>query len=138
MMFPWLAKRLDTHFQQAGEIMKRRTFIKTVVTGALSGMALVALPAMRAGAGFLLPQPPVFIKALGKSFQGTHNGQVYASLDGGLAWHKLADFGSHCSIQAIYERQGFLYLQVGVQKYSFYLKSSDGRLWRTVDSIPAA
>ena len=118
--------------------MHRRTFLKSVVTTTLSGLALLALPAIRASAGLLLPLSPAFLKALGKSFQGTRNGQLLESLDGGLTWRKLANFGSHCSIQAIQERQGVLYLQVGVQKYRFFLKSSDGRLWRTVDSIPAA
>jgi len=119
--------------------LNRRAFLKQVVAATtLVGISLVTRPEVRAAAGFLPSQASASIQALGRHFQGTTNGRLLESLDGGQTWKKIADFGDHCSVLAIQERHNTLYLQVGIQQFSFFLKSSDGRLWRTIDAIPAA
>ena len=70
--------------------------------------------------------------------RGTRDGQLQESLDGGLTWKRVFDFGSHCAVLGICERQGQIYAEVGLQQYSFFVKSTDARQWVTAPFIPAA
>jgi hypothetical protein len=104
----------------------RRNFIK--VAGLTAGALLLA-PAAAQGAGsYIIAQTT----ALGKMYRGTRDGLVFESGDGAKTWQQVANFGSHCAVQALQERRGRLQAQVGVAGYGFALTSSDARLWRTV------
>ena len=119
--------------------MNRRAFFKKVMgAAALAGMTLAVRPEVRAWASFLPGQASARLKFSGRQLQGTSNGRLLESLDGGLTWQKIADFGSHCSIQAIQERQGLLYLRIGLLQYHFFLQSADGRRWLTAADFAAA
>ncbi len=117
--------------------MNRRNFIKTLLTTTLAGLAVITLPIIRASASLNPTRGYLKSQRLGRSFQGTVDGRLLESADEGQTWRPLFNFGSHLSVLGIYERQGSLYLEMGVQGYSFYLKSQDGRAWLTTSAIPA-
>ena len=71
-------------------------------------------------------------QALGRTFKGTPDGWILESLDIGKTWRPIANFGTHCSIQALFERQDKIHAQVGVLAHSFLLVSTDARMWRTL------
>ena len=110
--------------------MNRRSFLIRIAQVTLGGIVAAALPgSLIAAVRAADPETA----ALGKLFRGTRQGQVLESLDGGQTWHPRANFGKHCAILALRERGGQLYVQVGVQRNSFYLRSSDARTWYTVE-----
>ena len=117
--------------------MNRRTFLTQITRGALAGAAVFTLPGIQASTYF---SSSAFIKAdvLGKTLKGTRDGRLFESVDQGKTWLPTANFGSHCSIVSILERQGRIFTVIGIQRFTFYLASIDGREWRTVDTIPAA
>jgi hypothetical protein len=117
--------------------MNRRNFIKTLLNTTLAGLAVITLPIIRASASLNPSRGYLISKRLGRSFQGTVDGQLLESLDEDQTWRHLFNFGSHVSVLGMYERQGSLYLELGVQRFSFFLKSPDGRVWLTTAAIPA-
>ena len=118
--------------------MNRRAFIKGVALSSLAGVAAISMPTLQASASLTPPPAEVRVNALGRIVKGTRDGQVFESLDGGSSWQALVNFGPQCPILEIQQRQGALYARVGFQRYSFLLKSADGRTWRTVNALPAA
>ena len=68
--------------------------------------------------------------------RGLPDGRILESIDRGRTWRTVADFGRKCKIAAIVERRGQFYARVAFQSYSFFLKSSDGKVWWTADRIP--
>jgi hypothetical protein len=69
----------------------------------------------------------------GKLYQGTQNGILYESVDGGKTWQKIANFGEHCAIVKIAtHRDGSVALSLACIAHTFDLHSQDARLWRTV------
>jgi hypothetical protein len=117
--------------------MNRRKFFRYLSRGALAGATLLAFPSIPASTMFN-PSSFFTVTALGKIFKGTHDGRLFESQDGGKSWLPLANFGSHCSIVSIVERQSALYAVIGVQQFTFNLKSNNGREWQTIPFIPAA
>ena len=110
--------------------MDRRSFLIGIAKVTLSGIAVAALPgSLVAAVRAANPETT----ALGRLFRGTRDGRVLESLDNGKTWQRRTNFGQHCSILALRERGGQLYVQVGVQRYSFYLRSSDAHTWYTVE-----
>jgi hypothetical protein len=109
--------------------MDRRIFLK----GMAVGLGVFAFPSFQTGS--LLNASSGFVEAsvLGRLFRGTRDGQILESLDHGRTWNPIANFGNHCSIRAILERETEIYTEVGLQGYSFYLRSPDARTWYTVD-----
>ncbi len=110
--------------------MNRRSFLIGIAQLTLGGIVVAGLPG-RLIASVLAANPEA--RALGRSFKGTRDGQILESLDNGKTWQRCADFGQRCSIVALREREGQLYVQVGVQGHSFYLRSSDAHKWYTVE-----
>jgi photosystem II stability/assembly factor-like uncharacterized protein len=106
--------------------LSRRTFLK--VAG-LTASALLLAPGSAQGAGnYFIVQT----EALGRQYRGTRDGLVFESVDGGRNWQQVANFGSHCVVQALHQRQDQLVAQVGVAGYAFALTSRDARTWHTV------
>jgi hypothetical protein len=104
----------------------RRSFFK--VAGLTAGALLLA-PAAAQGAGnYVIVQTA----ALGNLYRGTRDGLVFESGDGGKTWQQVANFGSHCAVQALSDRRGKLQAQIGVGAHGFELASADGRKWYTV------
>lgn len=64
--------------------------------------------------------------------RGTVGGQIQRSLDAGLSWHGLADFGPQCAVTGLSNRDGQLLARLEVAGHPFWLVSSDGKLWRSV------
>ena len=110
--------------------MNRRSFLIGIAKVTLSGIAVAALPGSLMAAVRLADPEAI---ALGKLFKGTRNGRVLESLDGGQTWQPRANFGKHCAVLALVERQGQLWAQIGLQGYSFFLTTSDARTWYTVE-----
>lgn len=106
----------------------RRSFIKVtgLAIGALLMTPIVTLPSSMSG------RFSIQAEALGKRYLGTRTGLVFESADGGQTWQQVANFGSHCAVMDLREREGQVFAAIAVAGYSFQLKSSDARLWRTV------
>ena len=117
--------------QQQSSSMNRRSFLKVMAQVSTTGLALAMLVELPARTAFDASRAPVQTQALGKEFRGTSDGRVFESLDGGKTWQLIANFGKHCSILALLERQGQVYAQIGVQGYSFLIRSPNARLWYT-------
>jgi hypothetical protein len=117
--------------------LNRRDFFKTmlVAAGALAAVALNSPPIQAIAAAVF--RGPVQLALKDRALQGTRDGQVLVSTDAGKTWQKTANFGSHCAVLDLVERNDLIYARVGLQQYSFVLQSADGRTWRTAPSIPA-
>ena len=117
--------------------MTRRTFLKGMAQASLVALASLPLSLLPAGT-----HPDVALAAQtnlgGITLRGTRDGLILQLPAGGTGWQKIANFGSHCSILAIVQRQGQVYVTVGIQGYSFFLRSPDTRTWWTTDAIPPA
>lgn len=116
----------------------RRSFLR--VAGLAAGALLLA-PAVRASRPLRGPgdlrrggrdRSTVQAAALGKLYQGTSDGLVLESVDDGLTWQQVANFGSHCRVVALTEREERLLAKIGVGPYAFELISTDARRWYTV------
>ena len=110
--------------------LSRRGFIRAA--GLLTG-ALLLSPWPVAGAGGSMAARPVntVIKALGKEYLGTFDGLIYESADGGRSWQRVANFGQHCAVLTLRERQGQLQALIGLKDHHFDLTSANARTWRT-------
>lgn len=117
--------------------MNRRNFLKGIVgaiwTALAIGVSGLPLIARSAAAQVLLQS-----RLLQRTFQGTRDGRILESLDGGATWQEIAKFGSHCSIQALLEGQGKVFAQISVQGHSFLIATADARTWRMIDGFPVA
>lgn len=106
-------------------VYSRRSFMRAA--GLAAGSSLLA-PMVAQGAG---SYSTARVDALGKQYRGTRDGLVLESMDGGKTWQQVANFGSHCAVQALSSRQGQLQAWIGVKGYRFALISADARLWHT-------
>jgi photosystem II stability/assembly factor-like uncharacterized protein len=115
--------------------MNRRDFLKTVAQTSLTALAAVTLPQLQ---GSVRAASPVDIRTVAgnRKLLGTLDGRIFESLDGGKTWQPRANFGGQCSILDIYERNGKIYAQVGIGRYSFVVESRDGRTWYTLNWVP--
>jgi hypothetical protein len=104
----------------------RRNFMK--VAGLTAGALLLVPAAAQAAGTYIIAQTA----ALGKMYRGTRDGRVLESIDGGKTWQQVANFGSHCAVQALNDRRGKLQARIGVGAHGFDLASADGRKWYTV------
>ena len=111
--------------------MNRRDFIKSAAGLLLAGSAGLVQPVLELGARADAASFSVQARVNGKMLQGTRDGLILESLDGGKTWRNVANFGKHCSIAAIREQQSQIYADVVVQGHRFALKSTDARMWRT-------
>jgi hypothetical protein len=112
--------------------MDRRSFLKGAVGFSTAGVATMLLPALQLGV--LADTAPASVQArvLGRMLRGTRDGQIFEFLDSDQSWHRIAKFGTHCTIVAIHESQGQIQTEIAVQDYRFAVKSADARLWRLV------
>jgi hypothetical protein len=116
--------------------MHRRSFFmllgQTSVTAVLAAVlpALPALPAGRAQPAALPVPAPALVH--GRLLRGTPQGRILESLDGGLSWQPIANFGPHCAILQVSEDRDALRATLGVLGHTFDLRSRDGRTWLTV------
>jgi hypothetical protein len=115
--------------------MNRRDFLKTVAQTSLTAIAVVALPQLR---GSTRSTSPIDVRTVAGSRKllGASDGRILESLDRGKTWLPRANFGEQCSILDIYERNGKIYAQVGIGRYSFVVESRDGRTWYTLNWVP--
>ncbi len=111
--------------------LNRRDFLKVMAQISTTGLTLALLAGLPARMSLNVSPAPVQAEALGRKFRGTSDGRVFESLDGGRTWQLIANFGEHCSILTLFERQSQVYAQIGVQGYSFLVRSPNARLWYT-------
>ncbi len=104
----------------------RRAFLKAA--GLAAGAVLLA-PSSALGAGNYFT---AYVEAPGKLYRGTRDGLVFESVDGGHSWQQVANFGKHCAIAALREKQKQIQADVVVQGYHFFLTSADARVWYTM------
>ena len=109
--------------------MNRRSLLKKLAFSTLAGLTVVAAPSVMR---WLPSNVSAQLNVLGHAVQGTRDGLVRASQDGGKTWQPWMNFGPHCAVQSFAERDGLLYAQVGIQGFSFWVKTGDGRTWLTV------
>ena len=103
----------------------RRSFMRAA---GLTAGALLLVPVVVKGTG---GYSSAHADALGKKYQGTRDGRVFESVDGGQTWQQVANFGSHCAVQALSNRRDKLQAQISVKGYRFVLISTDARIWYT-------
>ncbi len=104
--------------------MNRRRFLIGSAQVGLGVLVAAALP------GNVYAEPQA--RALGRLYKGTFDGQILESLDNGQTWQRVMNFGSHLAVWQVLEKSGQLYAEVGIQRYSFWLRSADARQWLTV------
>jgi len=104
--------------------MERRDFLKL----SLGGLAAVAVPI----AVWQLATEPVQAEAFGERFRGTSKGRVLVA--GGSEWQVAADFGEDCPVLGMSAQDDQLLVKLGFQGFDFHLKSSDGRVWRSLEA----
>src|SRR5262245_60792870 len=95
----------------------RRTFFK------VAGLAAGALLLMPRSAQSASSYFSAYAEAFGKKYRGTRDGLVFESADGGKSWQQVANFGSHCAVQALRVQRSLLQAQIGVGTYDFALTS---------------
>lgn len=106
--------------------MNRRQFLTMVTAVSAVGLARLSTPHLAAAKGL----SPALRQAT--LYQGTKDGKLYESTDGGKTWQLVAHFGSHCAIDRIVrQRNGSLYIKMICSGYAFDLHSTDARVWRT-------
>lgn len=106
--------------------MNRRQFLTMVTAVTAVGMMRLATPHLAAAKGIT----PI---VRGKLYQGTQDGVLYESVDGGKTWQKIAFFGEHCAIvKTTTNRDGSVTISLACIAHTFDLHSQDARLWRTV------
>jgi len=108
--------------------MERRDFLKL----SLGGVALAAIPA----AIWHLATAPELVQAeaFGERFRGTSTGRVLVAGEGGSHWQVAADFSEDCPVLGMTAQDDQLLVKLGFQGFDFYLKSSDGRNWRSLEA----
>jgi hypothetical protein len=104
--------------------MNRRDVLKLISTFSLTGLASLAAPLQALGAPAAEPE---------RSFQGTADGKIYISEDGGDRWRLAANFGQGYPVHRIFFEGGYIHVNLGAPGRQFYLKSVDGRKWYTAD-----
>ena len=104
----------------------RRNFLK------MAGLAAGALLLMPNSAQSASSYFSAYAEAFGRKYRGTRDGLVLESIDGGKTWQQVANFGSHCAVQALRVQRSALQAQIGVGAYEFALTSADARKWHTV------
>ena len=119
------------HARQKLSGLNRRDFLKVMAQISTAGLTLATLAELPTRMSLDVSPAPVQAEALGRKFRGTSDGRVFESLDGGKTWQLIANFGKHCSILTLVERQGQIYAQIGVQGYRFLLRSPNARRWYT-------
>lgn len=106
--------------------MNRRQFLTMSGAVATIGLVRMASPRMAAAKGIT----PII---RGKLYQGTQNGILMESVDGGKTWQKIANFGEHCAVvKIITHRDGSVTVTLACIANTFDLHSQNARLWRTV------
>jgi hypothetical protein len=106
--------------------MDRRQFLSAATVVTVIGMMRLAAPGLTAIQGMV----PALSQRL---YQGTKDGKLYESIDGGETWQLTANFGSHCAINRIVvQKNGDTDIKLVCAGYTFDLQSKDGRVWRTV------
>jgi hypothetical protein len=110
--------------------LSRRNFIRAA--GLMTG-ALLLSPWPLAGAGGSMAARPVntVVKVPGKEYLGTADGLIYESVDGGQSWQRVANFGQHCAVLTLRERQGQIHARIGLKDQYFTLTSANARTWHT-------
>ncbi len=106
--------------------MNRRQFLTMVTAVSAVGLVRLSTPHLAAAKGLT---PTLRQTTL---YQGTKDGKLYESTDGGKSWQLVANFGSHCTVERIVtQRDGGLSVRMLCSGYTFDLYSKDARLWRT-------
>ncbi len=105
--------------------MNRRQFLTITTISAMTGVVGLGRPYLVTAKGIT----PITRRKL---YQGTKDGKLFESLDGGKTWQLVANFGAHCSVDSVVTQQdGMVMAKLACTGYTFELQSSDARLWRT-------
>jgi hypothetical protein len=118
--------------------MNRRSFLKGVAGVSLAGLATLLAPGFSGMRPASVAAARLESKILKRTLQGTDDGLILESDNGGLSWHRVANFGRHCSVEALLEEQGRIYAHLSVQGNGFLLSSKDARTWYTAALLPTA
>lgn len=108
------------------DILNRREFLK--LTG-LAFASSVMLPTHRV-LEHRLANPQ--IRFDGNLLRGTSDGTILISNDNGKTWSKLVNFGDHQTVIQLLQKNGLIFVNLGLGSYDFWLKSADGQKWLTV------
>jgi hypothetical protein len=112
--------------------MNRRDFLKLAAAGSLAVIMTQFIHEFYS-ISFSDASPGDIVPKLGrKLFQGTSDGRILTSADGGLSWRCCANFGGQNQVKDLYASGGKLFAEIYLQGNSFELTSTDGRFWYTV------
>jgi len=112
--------------------MNRLNFLKLAAVGSLT---VFTAPLFRK---FSFPIPGAalpgdFVSGPGgKLYQGTSDGRILASADGGLAWQCSVNFGENFQVRNLSGTGGGLFAEIGFPGGIFALTSANGIAWQTV------
>lgn len=107
--------------------MDRRNFLTGAASASLAIGLTTLLPGMQTSARGAQSD------VITARFRGSSDGRIYESTDKGETWQPRANFGKHCAISEVVERNGKVYARVIVQDHAFVLQSPDGRKWYSLD-----
>ena len=110
--------------------LSRRNFIRAAGL-ATGGLILASVPLVGAGELIAAGSGNAVVNALGRQYLGTADGLIFESVDGGQNWQRVANFGQHCAVLTLRERQGQLHGLIGLKDHHFTLTSANARTWRT-------
>ena len=119
-------------------IVSRKEFLKTA--GITLGSLLVSPFLVAAKKLPPAPQPPAkktppkaapAQPAPGVLYQGTADGKILRSEDGGANWQVVVNFGDCYNVQAVLQGSGNLTAHLIFKGAGFLLTSTDGRTWYT-------
>ena len=70
-----------------------------------------------------------------KVFLGTKNGEILVSMDHGQNWNTALRLHENCEVNIFSIRHGVLYVEIVLLGNHFGLKSTDGKVWKTLEAI---
>jgi hypothetical protein len=111
--------------------MQRRDFLKVMGAGLVSVWTLSASSAPLTN--WLLAPHLTAQTTFGASLlRGTQSGQIFQSLDQGQTWQILVSFDEHYAIHNLLTKNRQLYAQLAFSNHTFWLCSTDAKIWRTL------
>jgi hypothetical protein len=113
--------------QRGGVRVDRRELLKLATLAAGAAMSSLLLPSL----GHSTTNAALFRDGRRVELKGTYTGKILESLDGGITWKEIADFGPDCPVLRLRSVSTGVQTEIGHKGFRFPLYSADGRQWTT-------